>query len=161
MKGSIRGQRLRWARRVWNVALTPTEASSHKEQKEQSVVFSVSRVIKGFGIIGLVLGVSAGAYGFTAANNVPTSYAGDGSGAVSGYTVTAIHYVLNAGTPTNVTKVTFTVNAAPAAGSTMQVQIGGHWYACTNAGANLSCDTTVGTQLTIANATTLEALIAS
>ena len=123
-------------------------------------MLSVRRMVKGFGIIGLVVGLSAGAYGFTAANTVPASHAGDGSGTVSGYTVSAIHYVLNATTPTNVTSVTFTVNAAPVAGSTMKAQIGGNWYACTNAGANLTCNTTVGTQLTIANATSLEALIA-
>jgi hypothetical protein len=124
-------------------------------------MFSVTRVIKAFGVIGLVLGLTAGAHGFTAANTVPTSYAGDGTGAVSGYTVSAIHYTLNAATPTNVSSVSFTVNAAPAAGSTMQVKIGGNWYACTNAATTLTCNTTVGTQLTIANATTLEALIAS
>lgn len=123
-------------------------------------MLSVRRMVKGFGIIGLVVGLSAGAYGFTAANTVPASHAGDGSGTVSGYTVSAIHYVLSATTPTNVTSVTFTVNAAPVAGSTMKAQIGGNWYACTNAGANLTCNTTVGTQLTIANATSLEALIA-
>jgi len=123
-------------------------------------MLSVRRIVKGFGVMGLVVGLSAGAYGFTAANTVPAGHAGDGSGAVSGYTVSAIHYVLSAAVPTNVTSVTFTINAAPAAGSTMKVQIGGNWYTCTNAGANLTCNTTVGTQLTIANATSLEALIA-
>jgi hypothetical protein len=123
-------------------------------------MLSVRRIVKGFGVIGLVLGLSAGAYGFTAANTVPASHAGDGSGAVSGYTVSAIHYVLSAAVPTNVTSVTFTVNAVPAATSTMKVQIGGNWYTCTNAGTNLTCNTTVGTQLTVGNATSLEALIA-
>ena len=123
-------------------------------------MLSMARVIKGLGIAAVVLGLSAGAYGFTAANTVPTRYAGDGTGTISGYTVSAINYVLSAATPTNVTSVSFTVNTAPAAGSTMDVKIGGNWYTCTNAGTTVTCNTTVGTQLTVANATSLEAVIA-
>ena len=62
----------------------------------------------------LVAGVAAmaiagGAYAFTAANTVPSSTVGAGSGVVSGYTVTALHYALNAASPAN-------IGADPAAG---------------------------------------------
>ena len=43
--------------------------------------------------------VAGGAYAFTAANTVPASTAGAGTGAVSGYTVTNMHYALNSTTP--------------------------------------------------------------
>lgn len=54
--------------------------------------------------------VAGGAYAFTAANTVPSSTAGAGSSTVSGYTVTNLHYVLDATTPTNVDSVTFTIS---------------------------------------------------
>ncbi len=54
--------------------------------------------------------VAGGAYAFTAANTVPNSNAGSGAGTVSGYTVTNVHYALNATTPVNIDSLTFTVN---------------------------------------------------
>jgi len=121
-------------------------------------MFSMSKVITRIGAVALVLGLAAGAYSYTAANIVPNSKAGDGSGTVSGYTVSAIHYVLNSTTFTNVDKVTFNLDSTPVAGSTLKVKIGGTWYTCTNVVAALSCDTTVGTQLTVVSAVSLEAL---
>ena len=48
-------------------------------------------------LVGLVasLAIAGGAYAFTASNTVPTSNVGAGSGTVSGYTVTNLHYGLN------------------------------------------------------------------
>lgn len=92
----------------------------------------------------LVTGVLvAGSYAFTAANTVPSSRAGDGTGTVSGYTLTDVHYNLNATNPANVDSVTFTLDAAPPATSTLKAQLvaGGSWYSCTNAGANVTCAT--------------------
>ena len=59
-------------------------------------------------VVGVVAAMAVGsaAYGFTAANVVPATTAGDGAGAVSGYTVSLVHYVL---TGTNVTGVNFTI----------------------------------------------------
>lgn len=118
------------------------------------------RIISRIGIVGLILGLAVGAYAYTAANTVNSSKAGDGTGTVSGYTVSAIHYTLNATTPTNVSTVGFTLDSAPVTGSTLKAQIGGIWYACTNSTTSVTCDTTVGTQLTVGNATSLEALAA-
>ncbi len=57
----------------------------------------------------------AGTYAYTAANTVPDTKAGDGSGNVTGYVVSGVHYTLNATTLTNVDSVTFTLDSAPPA----------------------------------------------
>jgi hypothetical protein len=116
-----------------------------------------------FGRIGTVLvlmfALVAGSLAFTAANTVPASKAGDGSGAVTGYTVSGIHYGLNAGNPANVDSVSFTLDSVPAAGSTMTAQIGGNWYSCTNSGANVTCNTT-SPQATVLPVVSLRIIVA-
>jgi hypothetical protein len=101
--------------------------------------------------------IVAGSYAFTAANTVPNSLAGDGSGTVSGYTVSAIHYNLNASNPQNVDSVQFTVNTAPTAGSTEKIVAGGNTYSCTNATTTVTCTTT---GLTVASIVSLRVIIA-
>ena len=106
-----------------------------------------------------VMAVAGGAYAFTASNTVPNSTAGAGAGTVSGYTVTNLHYALDATTPTNIDSLTFTVSPViPSAGSgkvLVQAALssgGPTTYSCTtnSAGDTVTCDTTVGTQLTAA-----------
>ncbi len=85
--------------------------------------------------------VSASAYAFTASNTVPASNAGDGSGTISGYTVSSVAYVLAAATPSNIDKVTFTI--APAAAASVQAKLtsaGTTYTACTNASGAVTCD---------------------
>ena len=102
----------------------------------------------------------AGTYAYTAANTVPASKAGDGSGAVSGYTVSAVHYNLNATSPQNVDSVTFTLDSAPAAGSTIKAQVdGATWYTCTNVTTAVTC-TTTAPQATVLGATSLRVIVA-
>jgi len=60
----------------------------------------------------LVLILSVAVYGFAAANTVPASSAGDGAGAITGYTISSIHYTLNPANPGNIQTVRFTI--APA-----------------------------------------------
>lgn len=60
------------------------------------------------------------AYGFAAQNTVPTSYAGDGQAAVSGYHVVNVHYVLDTTTPSQVTGVQFELQDAN--GNTLTAQ---------------------------------------
>lgn len=81
------------------------------------------------------------AYAFTAANTVPSSSAGSGSGAISGYTVSSVAYTLNSSNPQNVDQVAFTIS--PTSG-TVKVQLvsGGSWYACTNSSGSVTCATT-------------------
>jgi hypothetical protein len=96
----------------------------------------------------VVLGLSAFITAMTAANTVPASKAGDGSGAISGYTVSAVHYNLNTTNPQNIDSVTFTLDSAPVAGSTVKIKLvaaGSTWFSCTMTGANASCTTTGAT----------------
>lgn len=95
--------------------------------------------------------VAGGAYAFTAANTVPNTNAGSGSGTVSGYTVTNIHYALNATTPANIDSLTFNVSPViPSTGSgkvIVQAALtsgGPNTYTCTTntAGDTVTCATT-------------------
>ena len=82
---------------------------------------------------------------FTASNTMPAeTQAGDGARAITGYTVTNVHYGLNGTDPTLVDEVTFDLDSTPVAGSTITIQLasGSFWYACTNAGASVTCPTT-------------------
>jgi hypothetical protein len=98
-----------------------------------------------------VLAVAGGAYAFTAANTVPASTAGAGSGTVTGYTVSNLHYGLNATTPTNIDSLTFTVSPAVPSTSSGKVIVqailtsgGPNTYTCTTttAGDAVTCATT-------------------
>ena len=86
--------------------------------------------------------LSAGAYAYTASNTVPSGTAGEGSAAISGYSVSGVAYSLNAGTPTNIDAVSFTVSPAQATTVKMQLASGGAWYPCTNTSGSVSCSTT-------------------
>ena len=98
--------------------------------------------------------LGSAAYAFTASNTVPATTAGSGSGAISGYTVSAVAYNLNATTPTNLDSVAFTI--APTTASVVKIQLAaaGTWYSCTNTSGSVSCNTT-SPQATVAGATNL------
>ena len=103
----------------------------------------------------LVCLAALAAYGFTNTNTVPATNAGSGSGAISGYTVTSVVYTLNASNPNNIDQVAFTI--APTSATTVKIRLDGvTWYACANAAGSVTCNTTVGTQATVAPATSLE-----
>ena len=110
------------------------------------------KTIKWFLLIIGILILTTAAYALAGANIVPVSKAGDGSGVISGYTVSAIHYILNA-VPTTIDSVTFTLDTAPVSGSTMKIKLvsaGSTWYSCTNVTTSVSCVTT-GASVTSAN----------
>ena len=97
-----------------------------------------------------------------AANTVPATYAGDGSGTISGYTVSSVVYTLNGTNPQNLDQVDFNVDVAPQAGSTMKIKLvaaGSTWYTCTNVTTALTCVTTAP-QATTAAADELRVVIA-
>jgi hypothetical protein len=105
--------------------------------------------------------IGGGVYAFTASNTVPSTTAGAGSGAVSGYTVTNLHYALNATTPGNVDSLTFTISPTVPSTSSGKVVIqtaltagGPANYTCTTdtTGATVTCATT-SPQLTAATLT--------
>ena len=106
----------------------------------------------------LVVGLLGTAtYALTAANTVPGARAGDGSGAISGYTVSNVQYAVNSTNPQNIDSVSFTLDTAPGAGSITKVQLApaGSWYSCTASGADMTCPTTAPTQATVAAASDL------
>jgi hypothetical protein len=96
------------------------------------------RVLKVIVFVIISLAFASTAYAFAAANTVPSSYAGEGAGAVSGYTVSNLQYNLNPGTPSNIDSVQFTLNAAA---TSVQVRLvtTGSYFACTNVGLNWTC----------------------
>ena len=113
-----------------------------------------------FSAVALMAGtIVAGSYAFTAANTVPTSKAGDGTGTVSGYTVSAIHYGLNSTSPQNVDSVKFTLDSTPVAGSTIKIVAGGNTYSCTNVTTAVTCATT-SPQATVVGITSLRVIVA-
>lgn len=63
-----------------------------------------------------VLAIAIASYAFAASNTVPTTKAGEGSGAVTGYTVTSVVYNLNATDPSKLDSVAFDLGAAAATG---------------------------------------------
>ena len=101
--------------------------------------------------------LASAAYAFTASNTVPSTSAGSGATAISGYSASSVAYNLNATTPTNVDSVTFTL--APAAAGTVKVQLvsGGSWYSCTNSSGSVTCNTT-SPQATVSAANNLSVL---
>ena len=105
--------------------------------------------------------LSIATYALTASNTVPATKAGTGATALAGYTVTNVHYNLNASDPRNIDAVTFTVDSAPPAGATMKAKLvssGTTFYSCTASGANLTCATT-SPQATAATADELTVVI--
>lgn len=86
--------------------------------------------------------VALAVFGLAASNTVPATRAGDGAGAISGYTVSNVVYTLDSANPQNLARVEFDLDAA-AATVKVRLQTGGAWYSCTNPNGNhWSCDTT-------------------
>ncbi len=75
-------------------------------------------------VLALLLAIAAAiaAYGFTATNSVPESGAGDGTGVISGYTVSAISYALNSADPSKIDSVSFNLAATAGAGTPTNVR---------------------------------------
>lgn len=109
----------------------------------------------------VVIAVAGSAYAYAASlTGIPTSKAGTGSGAVSGYAVSAVAYTFNASDPTNLDSVTFTLDGVATFAQIEVDSVAGVWYDCVDAdGASANnvwtCDTTVGTQATAAAMNTL------
>ena len=106
------------------------------------------------GTVAAVAVVAGGSYAFTASNTVPTTQAGQGTGSVSGYTVSSVGYTLNGSTPSNIDAVTFTISPATATTVKAQLVAAGTWYSCVNTAGSVSCATT-SPQMTVATASTL------
>lgn len=117
---------------------------------------NIKRTMKLSFLLLAVMVLTMAIYGFAAANTVPASQAGDGNNAVSGYTVSAIHYELNATPPANVDELTFTVAPAVPAGGSVYITLTGSLNgalnisrSCTVAGTAVTCDFTSGPAVTV------------
>jgi hypothetical protein len=88
--------------------------------------------IRAVAVLVLVLVLATATYAFAAANTVPNSLAGDGSGTISGFTISNIHYTLNGANPAgDVSTVSFTLSPAVPAGGAVYVKF--------NVGAAVAC----------------------
>ena len=105
-----------------------------------------------------VLTMAGVGYGVTASNTVSASKAGDGSGTVAGYSVTNVHYTLQAD-PTLISSVSFDLGAAASAGNVKAKLGGATWYSCALAGTVATCDTSTGTD-TVLGLTSLRVIAA-
>ncbi len=126
-------------------------------------------------VIAAIAVFAVGGAAFTAANTVPITSAGDGAGTVSGFTITAIVYVLNTTTPSDVETITFTAtadNAAVTIPTSMFLRadsLSSEYYTCTRTGGiapahDLSCTTTPANptstvQLTILAVDSLQVIV--
>jgi hypothetical protein len=105
--------------------------------------------------------VAIGGYAYTASNSVASTRAGDGSGTITGFVVSSVKYNLNATNPSNIDSVTYSLDSAPPAGSTIRTQLApsGAWYTCTNVSTAVTCNVT-SPQATVAAATELRVVVA-
>jgi len=102
-----------------------------------------SRIFQVTIAIGLGLAIIGGVFAYTASNTVPGSQAGEGEGIVTGYVLTSVHYGLNATDPSKIDSVSFNLDSAPGAGSTIKAKLlsTGSWYPCTTVGVAVTCNT--------------------
>jgi hypothetical protein len=108
------------------------------------------RNLKVLAIVAVVIILAVSTYAFAAANTVPATKAGDGSGVISGYTVSNVVYNLNATNPASLDSVDFTLSAAATQAQIKLVAAGSTWYTCTIVtGNDWTCDTTGATVATI------------
>lgn len=102
---------------------------------------SLGRRTLGLGLAATVL--AAGAYAYTDANTVPDTRAGDGAGAITGYTITDVQYTLDTGDPSFIDAVSFTTNAGATTVKAKVVAAATEYEDCTNSsgdGTSWSCD---------------------
>ena len=101
----------------------------------------------------MVLVLASSTYAFAAANTVPATTAGDGSAAISGYSITGVTYTLNGASPQNVDNVAFTIAPAIAAGGVVYAKLrslSATYFGCTiSGGTNVSCATAGETAATV------------
>ena len=104
----------------------------------QRTLIGRSRIL---GAVVVAVALATGAYAFTATNTVPGSSAGSGSGTISGYTVSAVAYQLNATTPSNIDSVTFTLSANASTAKAKIVSGSSTYTSCTIANnVDVTCD---------------------
>lgn len=102
------------------------------------------RRLVGLALVGMLAMVG---YGYAATNTVDPSNAGDGVGAVSGYTISNIHYGLDSNTPSNLASIEFDTNPVLPSNGSVRVSVddGASWLPsgdCSVSGATVTCGVT-------------------
>lgn len=93
------------------------------------------------GTVLLTVLFAVAAYAFTATNTVPASKAGDGSGAISGYTVSSVAYTLRASDPSYIDKWSFTLDSAAGEVQSKLVAASSAYVSCAIVGGTaVTCD---------------------
>ncbi len=98
----------------------------------------LKRAIKIF-FIGLVaFALATVTYAYAASNTVPGGRAGDGSGTISGYTISGVTYTLDSNNPVNITQVQLTLDAGA---TTVKVRLvsGGTLFSCGGGPTTWTC----------------------
>ncbi|MFN2149342.1 MAG: hypothetical protein ACK2T2_13220 [Anaerolineales bacterium] len=116
---------------------------------------------RSFGMLIIALILAASIYGFANSNTMPAaSYAGDGSTAISGYTVSAVSYdIYGDNDPIDIDGISFTLNAA--AGQVYVSFDGGTtWEDCSPGTPSSSINCTLGTPISVLSATQLRIIAA-
>jgi len=96
------------------------------------------RTFAGVAGVALVALVTGAAGGSAACNVVPPSFAGDGSGSVSGYAVTNVRWDPAPGDPARLAAVRFELDAA-ATHVASSPDGGASWFPCSPAGTEWVC----------------------
>jgi hypothetical protein len=95
---------------------------------------------------GLILGAlavgAAAGRAATASNTTPVGTVGQGSAATTPYTVSGIAYTLNANSPQNIDRVSFTISPATPRVVKARLYNAGPWYSCANSAGAVTCATT-------------------
>lgn len=106
----------------------------------------------------LTLLFAVAAYAFTATNVVPPSQAGDGNGAITGYTVSNVAYTL-AADPANIASWSFDLSATASTVRSKLDSASSTYTSCTNVVNHWTC--TPGSQPTVASVNDLRVIATS
>ncbi len=137
----------------------PNKLKEELEKDETMRAMSAGRK-KLWGLAGtllMMLILAASAYAFTAANVVSGSRAGDGSGAITPYTISNVVYTLDNSSPQNIQSWQFDLNAAASTVASKLVSTSTTYTTCVH-GAAFHWTCTPGTEPTVATADQLRVI---
>ena len=128
---------------------------------------SITRIIKPrtLAIALVVLTIGSITYAFAAANVIPETGAGDGTGTISGYTVSNITYTLLSSNPTKLEQVSMDIVATAGADAPTDVRItvdgGSTWVTCSGPSGNTwTCAFSTGSEPSVSAVSNLQVVAA-
>jgi hypothetical protein len=114
-----------------------------------TVRFSTKKALVATGLAAILGGST---YVLTAGNTISSARAGDGSSSISGYAVSNVAYVTDPAVPTDVDRVTFTLDANANTVKAKLVAASTTYTSCTKTtGTNWTCDFTPNISVTAAD----------